>query len=143
MMKIRINELARELEVKPHKIIDLLPDLGVTEKKTHSSSIDEDVAVLVKRHFGFDSPMARPASGESDTQDDHGEEVTTDLTAEEEKEPAIAEASTPTAAPAAAPSEAVKEAPAPAPAFGPVRPPASPLRPPLAGPLAAGGLTPQ
>ena len=44
MKKIRINELARELEVKPSVILDLLPELGVTEKKTHSSSIDEDVA---------------------------------------------------------------------------------------------------
>ena len=32
MSKIRINELARELEVKPSAIIDLLPELGVTEK---------------------------------------------------------------------------------------------------------------
>ena len=44
MVKIRINELARELEVKPNVILDMLPELGVTEKKTHSSSIDEDVA---------------------------------------------------------------------------------------------------
>ena len=44
MKKIRINELARELEVKPGTIIDMLPELGVVEKKTHSSSVDEDVA---------------------------------------------------------------------------------------------------
>ena len=48
MKKIRINELARELEVKPGSIIDLLLEYGVTEKKTHSSSIDEDVADLIK-----------------------------------------------------------------------------------------------
>ncbi len=59
MSKIRINELARELEVKPNKILDLLPGLGVQEKKTHSSSIDEDVAVLVRKHFGFDEPQAK------------------------------------------------------------------------------------
>src|ERR1700730_986865 len=40
-----MNELARELEVKAKAIIDLLPGYGVTEKKTHSSSIPEDVAV--------------------------------------------------------------------------------------------------
>ena len=45
MKKIRINELARELEVKPGVILDLLPELGVQEKKTHSSSVDEDVAI--------------------------------------------------------------------------------------------------
>ncbi|MBZ5605121.1 MAG: translation initiation factor IF-2 N-terminal domain-containing protein, partial [Acidobacteriia bacterium] len=39
MSKIRINELARELEVKPNVILDLLPELGVTDKKTHSSSL--------------------------------------------------------------------------------------------------------
>ena len=32
MKKIRINELARELEVKPGIILDLLPDLGVREE---------------------------------------------------------------------------------------------------------------
>ena len=48
MKKIRINELARELEVKPGVILDMLPELGVQEKKTHSSSIDEDVALVVK-----------------------------------------------------------------------------------------------
>jgi len=44
MSKIRINELARQLEIPSHAIIDMLPELGVSEKKTHSSSIDEDVA---------------------------------------------------------------------------------------------------
>ncbi len=52
MGKIRINELARELEVKPHRILELLPEFGVTEKKTHSSSVDDDVADKLRRHFG-------------------------------------------------------------------------------------------
>jgi translation initiation factor IF-2 len=56
MKKIRINELARELEVKAHEILDRLPELGVTEKKTHSSSIDEDVAIRLRRLYGLDSP---------------------------------------------------------------------------------------
>ncbi len=43
-MKIRINDLARELEVKAKVILDILPEVGVTEKKTHSSSIEEDEA---------------------------------------------------------------------------------------------------
>src|ERR1700726_1630433 len=47
--QVRINELARELEVKAKAIIDLLPGYGVTEKKTHSSSIPEDVAVKVRQ----------------------------------------------------------------------------------------------
>ena len=49
--QIRINELARELEVKAKAIIDYLPEAGVTEKKTHSSSIDVEAAVRVREHF--------------------------------------------------------------------------------------------
>ncbi len=49
MSKIRINELARELEVKPTVILDLLPELGVQDKKTHSSSLDDDVALAIRR----------------------------------------------------------------------------------------------
>jgi translation initiation factor IF-2 len=65
MKKIRINELARELEVKPGVIIDMLPELGVHEKKTHSSSIDEEVAIELKRRLhGPDSGPLR-TGGES------------------------------------------------------------------------------
>src|SRR3954449_672451 len=64
MKKIRINELARELEVKAHEILDLLPELGVTEKKTHSSSIDEDVALKLRKHYGFDAPESTDDDGE-------------------------------------------------------------------------------
>ncbi len=49
--QIRINELARELEVKAKAIIDYLPEAGVTEKKTHSSSIEVEAAVKVREHF--------------------------------------------------------------------------------------------
>ena len=49
--QIRINELARELEVKAKLIIDYLPEAGVTEKKTHSSSIEVAAAEKVRRHF--------------------------------------------------------------------------------------------
>ncbi len=58
MKKIRINELARELEVKPGVILDMLPELGVQEKKTHSSSVDEDVALELRRRIvGSDAPF--------------------------------------------------------------------------------------
>ncbi|HEY6936088.1 MAG TPA: translation initiation factor IF-2 [Terriglobales bacterium] len=50
-MKIRINDLARELEVKSKAILDVLPVVGVTEKKTHSSSIEADEAERVRAHF--------------------------------------------------------------------------------------------
>ena len=42
MSKVRINDLARELEVKPRAILDILPEVGVTEAKTHSSSLEGD-----------------------------------------------------------------------------------------------------
>src|SRR6478735_5138393 len=57
MKKIRINELARELEVKPGVILDMLPDLGVQEKKTHSSSVDEDVALELRRRLVADGSI--------------------------------------------------------------------------------------
>src|ERR1700677_940467 len=49
--QIRINELARELEIKAKVLIEYLPVIGVTEKKTHSSSIDVDHAELARKHF--------------------------------------------------------------------------------------------
>src|SRR5712691_8828354 len=49
--QIRINELARELEVKAKAIIDYLPEAGVSEKKTHSSSIEVAAAEKVRKHF--------------------------------------------------------------------------------------------
>src|SRR5262245_39063229 len=51
MSKIRINDLARELEVKSKAILDVLSHVGVTEKKTHSSSLELDEAERVRRHF--------------------------------------------------------------------------------------------
>src|SRR5215469_2437728 len=48
MSKVRINDLARELEVKSKAILDALPQVGVTEKKTHSSSLEEHEAQKVR-----------------------------------------------------------------------------------------------
>src|ERR1700733_13076470 len=48
MSKVRINDLARELEVKSKAILDTLPLVGVTEKKTHSSSLEEHEAEKVR-----------------------------------------------------------------------------------------------
>ncbi len=94
MKKIRINELARELEVKAHEILDRLPELGVTEKKTHSSSIDEDVAIRLRRLYGLDVP---DAEADASPDGDEGSAVAVaeepdDLAAaaEEELEPAPA-----------------------------------------------------
>ncbi|MGC8794916.1 MAG: translation initiation factor IF-2 N-terminal domain-containing protein, partial [Bryobacteraceae bacterium] len=53
MKKIRINELARECEQPNSVILALLPQFGITEKKTHSSSIDEETADKIRRYFGI------------------------------------------------------------------------------------------
>jgi translation initiation factor IF-2 len=59
MTKVRINDLARELEVKSNAILDALKAVGVTEKKTHSSSIEEDEAEKVRGHINRGSrPVA-------------------------------------------------------------------------------------
>jgi translation initiation factor IF-2 len=60
MSKVRINDLARELEVKSRAILDVLTDVGVTEKKTHSSSLEADEAERVRVHFNKGS---KPAGG--------------------------------------------------------------------------------
>jgi translation initiation factor IF-2 len=51
MSKVRINDLARELEVKSKAILDTLPLVGVTEKKTHSSSLEEHEAEKVRAYL--------------------------------------------------------------------------------------------
>jgi translation initiation factor IF-2 len=62
MSKVRINDLARELEVKSKAILDVLPLVGVTEKKTHSSSLEEHEAEKVRAHFrGASEAPAHPA----------------------------------------------------------------------------------
>ncbi|MDR3748212.1 MAG: translation initiation factor IF-2 [Acidobacteriota bacterium] len=71
MQKIRINDLARELEVKSKAILDVLIKVGVTEKKTHSSSIEVDEAEKVKKYFAEhaepgSSRASRPAPPPAD-----------------------------------------------------------------------------
>src|SRR6202030_4730782 len=59
--QIRINELARGLEIKAKVLIEFLPEIGVTEKKTHSSSLDLEHAELARKHFaGLAATEATP-----------------------------------------------------------------------------------
>ena len=69
MGNIRINLLARELEIKSHLILEYLTELGV-EKKSHSSALDDDIADKVREHFravgeaeqvAEEAPAPRPA----------------------------------------------------------------------------------
>ncbi len=51
MSKVRINDLAREMEVKSRQVLDILAELGLGEGKTHSSSLESDEAEKVRAHF--------------------------------------------------------------------------------------------
>ncbi len=65
MGSIRINELARELEVKSRAVLDYLEEIGVEDKKSHSSSVDDEVAEKVRAHFRAEkAPQETAASVE-------------------------------------------------------------------------------
>ena len=68
MGNIRINVLARELEIKSHLILEYLTVLGV-EKKSHSSALEDEIADKVREHFrsvgeSGESPEAAPVPPE-------------------------------------------------------------------------------
>jgi len=63
MGKIRINDLARELEVKSRAILEYLPEIGITDKRSHSSALEDEMADKVREHF--QSLGAEPAAEEA------------------------------------------------------------------------------
>lgn len=128
--QVRINELARELEIKAKVLIEYLPEVGVTEKKTHSSSIDNSHAELVRRHFlGL---AAQEAAAEA-------EKV---KAATAKSKPSRPAAATQPVAARPAPAASVPAAPTPAtrPASGATAPAATPAKAPL--PAAKPGIAP-
>src|SRR6204780_459391 len=128
--QVRINELARELEIKAKVLIEDLPEVGVTEKKTHSSSIDNSHAELVGRHFlGL---AAQEAAAEA-------EKV---KAATAKSKPSRPAAATQPVAARPAPAASVPAAPTPAtrPASGATAPAATPAKAPL--PAAKPGIAP-
>src|SRR5499427_3735094 len=130
--QVRINELARELEVKAKAIIDLLSGFGVSEKKTHSSSIPADVAEKVRKKIQGVAEAEAQAEAAAKAE-------------KEAKEAAAKAARMRPSAPATAPPQA-RVAPAPvkpaapaapaAPAPKPVTPAAHPTTPSAAAPAA-------
>ena len=48
---IRINELARELQVKSPAVIEYLVEIGITDKQFHSAVLNDEVADKVRKHF--------------------------------------------------------------------------------------------
>ncbi|MGA2390119.1 MAG: translation initiation factor IF-2 [Candidatus Sulfotelmatobacter sp.] len=73
MSKVRINDLARELEVKSKAILDTLAVVGVTEKKTHSSSLEEHEAEKVRVYIRS-SADGSSSAGKSSSRSNRGEE---------------------------------------------------------------------
>jgi translation initiation factor IF-2 len=136
--QIRINELARDLEVKAKAILDYLPEIGVTEKKTHSSSIEVAAAEKVKKHFQqlADAEVAAEKAAVA-------EKVAKDAAAKAARMRPAAAATKPAAPAAAAPPIIVAKPGAPAaapPAVGAV--PGKPLVPRPATTPPAPGTTP-
>src|SRR6202046_4554133 len=72
MSKVRINDLARELEVKSKAILDTLAVVGVTEKKTHSSSLEEHEAEKVRAYIRSNGEGS--SQGKSSSRPVRGEE---------------------------------------------------------------------
>ena len=130
MKKIRINVLARELEVKSHLILDLLPQMGVTEKVTHSSSIDEDVADKLRVHFGLEpvghADGSAAAHAHEAEENGHGSAVAVEEPPETHAEPSPAPA-----APQVEQAGKPEAAPEP-PAAETTARPSLPIRPPIA-----------
>jgi translation initiation factor IF-2 len=80
MSKIRINDLARELEVKSREILDVLTTVGVTEKKTHSSSLEDFEADLVRKHLrGRSEASSSSAKTSRPARDEEGIKTKIDL----------------------------------------------------------------
>lgn len=127
--QIRINELARELEIKAKVLIDYLPEIGISEKKTHSSSLEHDQAEKVRKHFRAQADAEAAAEAEKQAK-----------AAAAKAKPAVkpvmapaapaARPSIPPTAPAAQPPTAAKPTAVPAagtpPAKAPIRPAAAP-----------------
>ncbi|HTM48112.1 MAG TPA: translation initiation factor IF-2 N-terminal domain-containing protein, partial [Bryobacteraceae bacterium] len=116
MKKIRINVLARELEVKSHLILELLPDLGVTEKLTHSSSIDEDVADKLRVRFGIEPVGSGNGPSPAHVEVEEGAQAAEPVRAEPQARPVESQKEKPAAEAAPPP---VKAEPQPEPAAQP------------------------
>ena len=65
MGKVRVYELAKELEMKSKQLVEVLQDLGA-DVKNHMSTLEEDVADLVREHFAQekDKKQKKPKAAE-------------------------------------------------------------------------------
>src|SRR6202142_3194886 len=141
MSKVRINDLARELEVKSREILDALTHVGVTEKKTHSSSLEADEAERIRQHFHRSGKNGAGAAAKADIEPKQkidwsrvskpGDVL---KAIQQRKDEAAAVAQRPPVPPPAPPQAARPSAPAHPVASAPVGPgPASHVAPPSPG----------
>jgi translation initiation factor IF-2 len=137
MSKVRINDLAREMEVKSKQILDILAELGLADGKTHSSSLEDFEADKVRAHYERGSRGGH--SGAAGSRAPQGITPKIDLSrvskpgdvmkailANKQKEEGEARQSHAPARVKAAPAEPLQAAP---PAVAPVAPPAQSARP--------------
>src|SRR5580698_6161917 len=135
MSKVRINDLARELEVKSKAILDVLLEVGVTEKKTHSSSIEDHEAAKVRAHFRTNAGEAPGSAKSSRSSRPEGDEIKTKIDLSHISRPGdVLNAIRKQQAPAVIAPPARPSAPAPVAATQPVAPVAVP--PKVATPVA-------
>ena len=59
MSKVRVYELARELDLESKILVDFLVELGA-DVRNHMSTIDEDIADLVREHYSPDEESVIP-----------------------------------------------------------------------------------
>ena len=111
MSKIRINELARQLEVKSREVIDKLHELGIAEKVTHSSSIDDDRAEDLRRYYRGEPITSRPAAPAEKSADEAVEVPVVKAAAPRPRQVHPVERITPPVAAAAPKSEVAAETP--------------------------------
>ncbi len=152
MSKVRINDLARELEVKSKAILDVLTVVGVTEKKTHSSSLEADEAEKVRKHLRAEAKGNTAAARPGASSRAESDEIKTKIDLSNISRPgdvlkAISQKSHPVA-PAASAKPAISTAPAPvspaapapamkAPAPAAAKPRVAPAPMPSAAPVSA------
>src|SRR5215469_10086462 len=74
---MRINELARELEIPSKQVIEALPKMGIVDKKSHSSKIDPDEVAKIRQYFRApEDAEGKPAASASRVVRD-GDEIKT------------------------------------------------------------------
>ena len=134
MGQVRINELGRELEIKSRLILDYLPEAGVTEKKSHSSSIEDEVADKVRAHFRAEQAAEEEAARREEEAKAAAERAAAEKAAAEKAAVERAAAQRAAAEKAAA---AARTAPGAA-VLPPARTAAQPLRPAAPGGAPAG-----